>query len=175
MIKMTINELRQVIRESMLGQAYAARYQKKPDTRSMYAEKVGEYLDPTDIEIREWVIYELMGMGFHTEFLKYLLQFRDASKSEVNDNFGSILTRMDRARDLDPIDEEPEFGEPSHPATLMRMFVGRLKPNAEQKDYIRMAQESIGSDRIGDWIESIHQHRIKYSNRTDRGGRPVYY
>jgi len=162
--------------ESTLGHAYALRHQKKvPNTRSMYAATMGEHLEPTDTEIRDWVIWELLGMGFHTEFLKYLVQFRDASKREVNDNLGAMLGRMDRARDLDPIDEEPEFGEPNHPATMMRLFVGRIKSSSDQKDYISMAQEQIGDDRLEDIIDSIHQHRVKHSTRTDQLGRPVYY
>lgn len=152
-LRMSMSELRQVIRESMMA----------------------EYSDFTDLEIRDWVIYEFLGLGFHTDFLKYLLQFRDASKSVLDDNFGSILTRMDRARDLDPIDDEPEFGEINHPATLMKFFVGRIKPNPDQKIQIGMRLDSLGSDRLEDIIDGIHRHRVKYSRRTDRLGRPVYY
>ena len=158
---MKMSELRQIIKKSILLESYDDEELLEPE--------------PTMYEIREWVILELLGMGFHTEFVKYLLQFRDADKRVVNDHFGLMMGRMDRARDLDPIAEEPLFGEPNHPRTMMGLFIGRFKPSEAQKVYINMAQEEIGDDRLEDIIDGIHQHRVKYSTRTDALGRPAYY
>lgn len=154
---MRMSELRQVIRKSILSESYDSE-------------------EPTGREIREWVIWELLSIGFHADFLKYLLQFLDADKRVLNNHLGNMLSRMDRARDIDPIPEgEPKFGESNHPGTMMRMFVERLESTEDEKYYISRAHEQIGDDRLEDIIDRVHQHRVKYSKKTDQLGRPVYY
>ena len=163
MIKMTINELRHVIREAMMT----------------------EHSGFTDREIRDWVIFEFLSLGYHTDFLKYLLQFRDVSKSELKAIAGYLTGQMHAVRNRYHLeDEEPEYmiddrgrhrGYPiNHPYTLMRFFLGDRIPNEDEKIHIGMRLEQIGSDRLEDIIDGIHQHRVKYSKRKDNFGRPHY-
>ena len=79
MIKMTINELRQIIRESMLGRAYASKYERK------------SYRDITDRNISSKILREFTWSGLFPEYFIDAIRTQLFSFSYPSPNTGVAL------------------------------------------------------------------------------------
>ena len=156
MVKTTISNLRLVVRNVILSESY-----DDDDEESDYSYEAEGF---SEREIKDWVIYEFMGLGIHEEFLEYLLNLRDSGKSTWKiyiEDFRNIKARMREALELEYI-EMPEIHDFNHPDRLVMMFCGIIKPSRGDGKLIKLSQEIMGEDSLRSVVDSKLQHRWKY-------------